>query len=104
MIFTKWTLMEIVLLLSFAAALYLLYSVMTTANSIAYNIENEFKPAVLQGAISFALAEPGKPITTKDFNFGGPAAITSFGILKGSELNLPPEKLCFALSGETVLV
>jgi len=92
--FNKWNILEIGLLLLFAASLCLIYLLLVAANSPVPEIENQFRQSSLRGAITLALAEPGKAIKTNDFNFVGRGSISQYTLF--DEISNAP-MLCFSL-------
>jgi len=94
MALNKWNAVEGLLLLLFAASLFVFYQLSLQANNQAVRPLNAFGSGTLRGALSIALSRPGTIITTKDFNFFGPGEINVKEVLSG--LKLSSSQVCLA--------
>lgn len=90
----KWNTIEAMLLLLFAASLFVFYQLSLNAANSKGMPENIFGIGTLRGAFSIAVSRPGVVITTKDFNFLGPGEISAKEIVSG--LKLPSSRICLA--------
>ncbi len=90
----KWSAVEGILLLLFAAGLFMFYQLSLEANDKALPPANSFGSRTLRGALSIAFSKPGTIITTKDFNFFGPGEINVKEVLSG--LKLSSSQVCLA--------